>query len=152
MRKHRLIHSGEKPFQCDRCSYRCARSSSLKRHLATHLNSVLPSQQPSQLQQQQVQQQQEPLHQVQHQIVVQPSAVQVAPGGPLEETKFHLALTSPLPPVSIALPQPQILTEHHQLQEQLSIHPQEHQQHSHEQLSQVTYDPNTLHYRPMKFA
>ena len=41
MRKHRLIHTGEKPFECDRCSYRCARSSSLKRHLATHLNSTL---------------------------------------------------------------------------------------------------------------
>ncbi len=39
MRKHKLVHSGEKPFQCDRCSYRCSRSGTLKRHMATHLNS-----------------------------------------------------------------------------------------------------------------
>ena len=38
MRKHKLVHSGEKPFQCDRCSYRCSRSGTLKRHMATHLN------------------------------------------------------------------------------------------------------------------
>ena len=39
MRKHKLVHSAEKPFQCDRCSYRCSRSGTLKRHMATHLNS-----------------------------------------------------------------------------------------------------------------
>ena len=42
MRKHKLVHSGEKPFQCDRCSYRCSRSGTLKRHMATHLNAGDP--------------------------------------------------------------------------------------------------------------
>ena len=42
MRKHKLVHSGEKPFQCDRCSYRCSRSGTLRRHMATHLNSTDP--------------------------------------------------------------------------------------------------------------
>ena len=43
MRKHKLVHSGEKPFQCDRCSYRCSRSGTLRRHMATHLNSNDPT-------------------------------------------------------------------------------------------------------------
>jgi len=38
MRKHKLVHATEKPFQCDRCSYRCSRSGTLRRHMATHLN------------------------------------------------------------------------------------------------------------------
>ena len=39
MRKHRLVHTGEKPFQCDKCDFRCGRSSTLKRHMYTHSDS-----------------------------------------------------------------------------------------------------------------
>jgi hypothetical protein len=50
-----------------------------------------------------------------------------------------------------ALLQPQQQQDHHHQQHQL--HPQDgHQQQQHEQLSQVAYDPNALHYRAMKFA
>ena len=76
MRKHKLVHSGEKPFQCDRCSYRCSRSGTLKRHMATHLNTdpmkiehVIDNslQQQQQQQQQHHQQLQQPQLQLQQQ-------------------------------------------------------------------------------------
>lgn len=74
MRKHKLVHSGEKPFQCDRCSYRCSRSGTLKRHMATHLNTdpmkiehVIDNSLQQQQQQQHHQQLQQPQLQLQQQ-------------------------------------------------------------------------------------
>ena len=31
-----LTHSGEKPFSCNECDYKCGRASSLKTHKFTH--------------------------------------------------------------------------------------------------------------------
>lgn len=36
LRKHKWVHSSEKPYQCDKCNYRCNRPSVLKRHMYTH--------------------------------------------------------------------------------------------------------------------
>lgn len=40
LRRHRLVHSGDRPFQCDKCEFRCARGSTLKRHMYTHSDST----------------------------------------------------------------------------------------------------------------
>ncbi|XP_039293462.1 gastrula zinc finger protein XlCGF17.1-like isoform X2 [Nilaparvata lugens] len=36
LKKHRIKHTGKKPFKCKLCDYKCAQSSDLKRHFRTH--------------------------------------------------------------------------------------------------------------------
>ena len=36
LRKHLLVHSGEKPFLCKECDYSCTTAGDLKKHMQTH--------------------------------------------------------------------------------------------------------------------
>ena len=36
LKKHMLIHSGEKPFNCTQCNFSCTQAGSLKTHMLTH--------------------------------------------------------------------------------------------------------------------
>ena len=129
-------------FRCDRCSYRCARSSSLKRHLATHLNAAMP----------QPQQPQQPPPTVQP-----PTSNSVV----IEDSKFttHLPIATPMPPVVTVVSHPtqqqqqqqQIPSHLNQLVPHIQQHPQLQQEQNHEPHQ---YDPNALNYRSMnmKFA
>ena len=36
LKRHMLVHSGEKPFVCTQCSYSCTTAGSLKRHMLKH--------------------------------------------------------------------------------------------------------------------
>ena len=36
LNKHMTVHTGEKPFQCDHCDYRCSIKSNLRMHMKTH--------------------------------------------------------------------------------------------------------------------
>ena len=39
LRRHRIIHSGEKPFACDLCNFKCNRKSNLNVHMKSHRKS-----------------------------------------------------------------------------------------------------------------
>lgn len=113
MRKHKLVHSGEKPFQCDRCSYRCSRSGTLKRHMATHLNSNEPPR-LDQLPQHDSQQHQIQQHQMQEQIQLEqqtiPIHIQHHDANSIEEPKYldlnAQTLAQHMPPHSAYSPSP----------------------------------------------
>ena len=36
LKRHKLIHSGEKPFACPQCKYSCTTAGYLKKHLLIH--------------------------------------------------------------------------------------------------------------------
>ena len=36
LRRLILIHTGETPYHCNMCDYKCTQSSSLKKHITTH--------------------------------------------------------------------------------------------------------------------